>query len=53
MADEGQHFGADLWEETVLYKGLIIRLWQEQGRFTNAFSNNLLKTVNHKIFVKH
>ena len=37
---------------TVLHGGLMIRSWEWQGSFTNAFSSNL-KTVNPEIFVNH
>ena len=44
-------FGQIYWG-TVLHEGLMIRSWQGQGSFTNAFSSNL-KTVNVKIFANH
>ena len=52
MADWGQIVLGKFVGGTVLHGELMIRSWQGQGSFTNAFLSNL-KTVNAKIFANN
>ena len=49
MVDEGQFFWGRFVGGLFHMGGLMIRSWQGQGSFTNAFFSNL-KTANLKIF---
>ena len=48
----GDTFFAQIYWETVLHRGFMIRSCQGQESFTNTFSSNL-KTVNFKILANH